>query len=100
MIIGQIVKQPGEAFSLTVDFTAELAVAETVTGCVVTSRNYATGADTTSAFLTGAAGVATPKVSQKCQAGAHGETHVVQFKATTSAANIYEHEVEVAVAES
>jgi hypothetical protein len=100
VIVGQLPKQPSETFSVTVDFTAELSGAETVSTCAVTSRNYADATDSSATFLAGAAVIATPRVSQKCVAGTHGQTHIVQFRMTTSQGNIYEHEVEVLVSES
>lgn len=101
MIIGQIVKQAGEAFPLTWDFAAELSGGETIANATLTARNYATGTDTSATFLAAAAEqIDGAKVTKGCRAGAAGETHIVQCRVTTSAGNIYEHEVEVAILES
>ncbi len=99
MIVGTLIKQPGETFPVTVDFTAELVGAETVATATVTSRNVATGADSTATICSGAVSVVTPKVTQVVHAGTDGDRHYLTFKATTSAGNVYEHEVDMLIKE-
>jgi hypothetical protein len=103
MIVGQMVKEPGEEITVGIDFTMDLdlVAVETVDSAVVTSKNYATLVDTSASFLSlSAPEIDTPIVSKRCRGGAHGETHLVQIQATTNLGNVYEHEVEVIVAES
>ena len=101
MIVGAVPKEPSEQFTISVDFSAELAVGETVISAVVTSRNAATGADSSSTILNGSATITTPKVLQSVRAGADGERHIVTILATTSAspANKWEAEVSISVEE-
>ena len=99
MILGQVSKQPGELFPLTVDYTPELATGETVSSAVVTSRNAATGADSSATILSGAVTVASPKVTQKVTAGTSGDRHIITMLATTSTGNKYEGEIELHIRE-
>lgn len=104
MITGQFVAQPAEEFPITEDFAAELAVGETISNAAAASRNDATGASSTAVFLTSGppATVNGSLVTTKKKAGggAHGETHVVTLTITTNLGHVYQHEVEVMVAES
>lgn len=101
MIVGQMVKEPNEEITLGIDFTTDLVAGETVASAVVTSKDYATLIESSSTFLSASAHeIESPVVSKRCRGGRHGETHLVQIQATTSFGNIYEHEVEVIVAES
>ena len=101
MIVGQMVKEPGEEITVGIDFTEDLTTGETVDSAVVTSRHAATLSNTSGTFLSQAAAeIITPVVSKRCQGGAHGETHLVQIRVVTSLGNSYEHEVEVMVVES
>ena len=100
MILGQVAKQPGEKFSLTADFVNVLGSGETISTAAVTAKNKATGVDSSATVLTGSATISTPKIIQTVIAGTAGDSHVVQFKATTSAGNIFEGEVERVVRES
>jgi hypothetical protein len=107
MIIGQFVAQPGEQFPISEDFTAELdlEMGEFIATAVATSRNYATGVDTTTTFLVtgpivqidGGTIVSTLKAAG---GGLPGETHIVTLNASTNFQNTYEHEVEVIITES
>ncbi len=99
MIVGQVSKQPGELFPLTIDFSPELATGETVTSAVVTTRDATTGVDTSSTIKSGSHTVASPKVTQKVTAGATGDRHILTIKATTSAGNVYEGEIELHIRE-
>lgn len=98
MIVGTVVKQPGETFPITIDFTNELESGETVVSATVTSKNVATGADS-SGILTGIPAVTSPKVSQRVTAGTAGDRHLVQYRATTSLANLFEAEVDLRIIE-
>lgn len=101
MILGSVAKQPSEILPVTIDFTAELATGETVVSAVVTSRNAATGVDSSATILSGGASVATPRVSQKVTAGTSGDKHIITMLATTSASpiNKYEGEIELYIRE-
>jgi hypothetical protein len=107
MIIGQLVAQPGEQFPIGEDFTEELDVegGEMILTAAATSRNYATGADTTSTFLANGPPVQIDDgvivtTLKGFGLGVHGETHIVQFIVTTNRQNTYEHEVEVMITET
>ena len=97
MIVGAVSKQPSEFFPLTINFTPDLATGETVVSAVVTSRNAVTGVDSTATICSGAATVATPRVTQKVTAGTNGDKHIITMLATTSASpvNKYEGEIEL-----
>jgi hypothetical protein len=99
MTLGLVTKEPAEVFPVTVDFKNELAAGETISAAAVTSTNRATGADTTGTIVTGAAGINGSQVSQRVQAGASGEVHILQFRITTSASNVFEAEVGLSVQE-
>ena len=94
-------KQPTEKFLVEIDFVNELDVAggETITGATVTSKNLATGADSTGTFFDAAAVTAGTKIRRHVSGGAHGERHRVQMHITTNAGNEYEHELDVPVEE-
>lgn len=99
MTLGLVTKEPAEVFPVTVDFKNELAAGETINTATITSKNRDTGADTTGAIVTGSAGINGSQVSQRVQAGVSGETHILQFRITTSASNIFEAEVGLSVQE-
>jgi hypothetical protein len=90
-------KEPGEKIPVTVDFTRDLATGETVTGCVTSAKRVADGVVTSGAVLSGAVSIASPNVTQHVFAGTDGDVHLVQYAATTSLANAYEHSVEVRI---
>lgn len=92
-------KQPAEVFPITVDFVNELSVGETIVTPVVTSKNSDTLVDTTTAICQGAPVATGSRVAQTIKAGASGERHLIQFRITTSASNIFEAEVQLAVDE-
>lgn len=102
MIVGQMVKEPNEEIAVGIDFSAELETGETIITVIdATAKNYATLLDSTTTFLTPvAATIVGATVSVRCRGGLHGETHLVQLRVSTTLGNIFEHEVEVAVAES
>ncbi|KKK64326.1 hypothetical protein LCGC14_2985330 [marine sediment metagenome] len=101
-IVGNAPKQPAETFPITVDFEKDLdaAQSETLSLAVVTSKNEATGVDSSSTLLSGAPSVSGSKATQQIKAGADGEDHLVQFRATTNLANVFEAEVRVLVRET
>ena len=99
MALGLVTKEPAEVFPVTVDFKNELAVGETIASADVTSKNELTGTDTTATIVTGAVAINGSQVAQRVQAGASGERHVLQFRITTSASNVYEAEVGLVVQE-
>lgn len=104
MIVGQLVKQPGETFPVTEDFAGDLETGEGIASVEVTAKNYGTLDSSSGTVLTGAPAISTDgtQVSHMVTAGSHGQTHIIQFHVTTDAVppNEYEHEVEIMVAES
>lgn len=101
MILGEITdKQPDETFPITVEFDTELASGETIASAVVTATNMDTGETSTATVLSGSVIVSSPDVTQKVTAGAAGSWHRIEFTATTTNGNVYQHEVDVRVSES
>ena len=101
-VIGEVTKQPSEIFPIGVDFTPDMESGDTLTTATVTAKNMDTGASSTATVLTGLAGVATSTdiVTQAITGGTDGDWHRVQFKATTTAGRVYEHEIDVRVIEA
>jgi hypothetical protein len=97
MIIELVAKSANEIAPHTVDLTKILAAGETIATAIVTSRDGATGVDTSSAFLVGDAIVLSPYVTKTFQNGAGGKTHVVTYAIVTSLGNHYDPELEVLV---
>lgn len=96
MIIGTVQKQPGETFIIGMDFKNRLGIGETLSTPTVTSKNMATGADSTATLLSGAASISGTQVLQRvAPAGNSGERHNVQFRVTTSATNTLEDEITI-----
>jgi len=100
MIIGAVEKQPSENFIIGIDFKDRLGVGETLATPTVTSKNAATGADSSSVILSGAATISGTQVLQRVIAGTSEDRHIVQFKVTTSASpNAIEDELTLSVRE-
>lgn len=99
MILGTWSKQPAESWVRGIDFVQQLQVGETISVGAVTSKNAATGADTTATIVSGPT-VNGTKVEARLAAGTSGETHVVQFRATTSLGNVYEDEARLVILET
>ena len=102
MILGTVTKQPAETFKRYIDFARRLQTSplETISDKAVTSKNQATGADTTTTMISEAAINGTKVECRVKAAGVAGEDHVVQMRATTDLGNIYEDEFSVAIRES
>jgi len=92
-------KQPAENYIVEIDFDNDLDTLETISTPTVTSKNLATGADSTGTFLSGSPNITGTKVQQRVAGGANGERHRVQMRITTSNSNTYEHELDVPVEE-
>lgn len=100
MIVGGIEKQPSETFIIGIDFKFWLGVGETIQSAEVTAKNAATGANTTGTMLSGSPTISGSQVTHRlAAAGTPEDRHIVQFKITTSATNIYEDELAVSVKE-
>lgn len=101
MILGTVTKQPAETFKRYIDFARRLQTtpAETITVQAVTSKNRATGADTTATMISEAAINGTKVEARVKAAGVHAEDHIVQMRATTDLGNILEDEFELHVRE-
>lgn len=90
-------KQPAEQFMIGIDFSARLATGETITGAAVSSIDEATGLDSSATLLVGAESISGGIVSHKIHQGLDGESHLVTFRADTSANNILLDEIRVPV---
>jgi hypothetical protein len=99
MILGTIEKQPAETDVCGIDFALRLGQGESLATPTVTAKNRETGVDTTSAVLLGAPTIAGTEVHQRYVAGLNGESHIVQFRVTTSAGNTKEDELVLSVKE-
>jgi hypothetical protein len=99
MKVGYLEKQPGEIFPVWVDVKRELAAGESLTTVVVTARDAATGQDTSSVLLQGAAVIVETRAVQMLAGGNVGDRHIVQFDLTTSAVPLYKAHIEVAIVE-
>jgi hypothetical protein len=100
MLLGRVspAKQPSETFIVAIDFVRELDAGETITIQAVTSKKLADGSDSSGTFLTSPS-ISGSKILVRVQGGATGDMHRVQMRATTSNANVYEHEIDVPVEE-
>lgn len=99
-----LIKQPGEKFTIGVDFANDLASGETIgtatMTCVDTSDNTDASATVFSGVYSIATGDATSsRIDQKIQAGTDGKEYKVTFKANTSSSNIFEADVYITVEE-
>jgi len=92
-------KQPAENLPITIDFTANLPAAGTVTDCVVTSRIAETGVDSTATIINGARTISSPNVTQFVHAGTNGQNHIVTFHATFSDTRQIDDEVYLPIVE-
>jgi hypothetical protein len=99
MVFGAIRKQPPETFLVGIDFKNYLGVDETIVTPTVTAKNLATGANSSGDVLGDVPVVTGNQVTQRIVGGADGERHRIQFRVTTSAANVYEGELDVSVVE-
>lgn len=99
MIVGQVRKQPNETFLIGLDFVSRLQSGETVNTQTVTSKNIATGSDSSAALLQTPA-INGSKVEVRLRAGLTSpEDHRVQFRAGTSLGNTYEDEIDLQLRE-
>jgi hypothetical protein len=100
MLLGRVwpSKEPAETYIIAIDFAKDLDVGETITDKTVTSARQ-DGTDSSGTFLTSPA-ISGTQVRVRVLGGVNGEVHRVQMRATTSNANVYEHEVDVAVEEA
>lgn len=96
---GALEKQPAETFKIGIDFKNYLGAGEALSTPTATSKNLATGADSSGTFLSGVATVSGTQVTQRILAGADGDRHRVQIRVTTDGSNIFEDEIDVAVRE-
>jgi hypothetical protein len=101
MLVGVVSpsKQPAETFVIEIDFANDLDGGETITGQAVTSKRLSDGVDTTSTFIASPTISGTMIRARVTATGVSGERHRVQMRATTSSANVYEHEIDVPVEE-
>lgn len=92
-------KQSTEKYPLEMDFSNRLDVGETVSTAAVTIKHEVTGTDTGSTMLDGSPSISGGDtiVSPIVQAGTDQNDYILQFKATTSASNVFEEEVRIAV---
>lgn len=100
MVLGAVSKQPAEVLTLSIDFTRDLVGGETISSAVVTVKNLATGADSSNTIKLGSHTTSGAVVSQMVQAGTDGEDHRMQIRVTTSASNVYEHEIDLSIREA
>jgi hypothetical protein len=99
MELGQLTKQPGERFPVSVDFALRLQAGDPLVTGTVTARDRRTGADTTTLVLDGAATISGTVLTREVQAGTHGDVHVLTFRVTTAAGHIYEEDLVLFVRE-
>lgn len=98
MIVGRVIKQPGELAPLSWDFTADLVAEETIATAELAATNLKTGA-AAAGILSGSSTTTGSVVTQKVTGGASGDIYGVQCRITTNANLIYEHEIELHVVE-
>ena len=103
MLLGVVspLKQPNETYIVEIDFTNDLdpTGSEIITSRNVTSRRLFDGADSTNAFLSGAPAGGNTTCTARITSGSAGERHRVQMQVITNLGNVYEHEIDVEVAE-
>lgn len=82
-------KRSGETVTLPFDFTAFLAVGETISSAFVTIRVYSGAADpVVDSMISGSASISGKIVSQKVTAGVAGNIYVLICHATISGSQI------------
>jgi hypothetical protein len=100
MALESFTKQPYEEFVIAGEFSAVLAVAETISTPLMTAINKKTGTDTTATVIeAGTVAVNGTRVQARCKAGADKETHKITIRAETSDQNKWEIDVLMKVKE-
>jgi len=92
-------KFPQELFNQKVDFTASLAVGETITAASVTALNRTSGADATAEILTGSPTIvdSSKAIRYRLQAGTPKSEYLISVVATLSTSDKLEQWVEMIV---
>lgn len=89
-------KRPNEKFSIGIDFTKDLEAGDTVATKTVTAIDTADAQDVSGALIASTS-INGNVIGAVIQAGASGRKYRVIFKATTTLARVYEHEILVDV---
>jgi hypothetical protein len=99
MLRPAVVKQPDEAFPITVHFEGRVPIGETAATVAVTARDRVTGTDTTAVICRGGAAVTLEGIaSQVVHGGLHGDDHILSWRVTTDPGlYLLEEELQVSV---